>query len=47
MRKVMQKLFKSLWYCPVDRCYILLNDLNFVKRIHAESDEDAISELGW
>lgn len=47
MRKVMQNLFKSLWYCPVDRCYIVLNDMNFEKKIYADSDEEAIKELGW
>ena len=47
MRKVMQNLFKSLWYCPVDRCYILLNDMNFEKKIYADSDEEAIQKVGW
>jgi hypothetical protein len=47
MRKVMQNLFKSLWYCSVDGCYILLNDMNFEKKIYANSDEEAIQKVGW
>ena len=47
MRKVMQNLFKSLWYCSTDRCYILLNDMNFEKKIYANSDEEAIQKVGW
>ncbi|HUM41527.1 MAG TPA: hypothetical protein PKI14_01095 [Fervidobacterium sp.] len=47
MRKVMQNLFKSLWYCPVDGCYILLKDMTFEKKIHADSDEEAIQKVGW
>ena len=47
MRKIMQNLFKSLWYCSVDRCYIVLNDMNFEKKVYADSDEEAIKELGW
>ena len=45
MRKVMQNLFKSLWYCSTDRCYILLNDMNFEKKIYADSDEEAIQKV--
>ena len=47
MRKIAQNLFKSLWYCPTDRCYILLNDMNFEKKIYADSDEEAIQKVGW
>lgn len=47
MRKIAQKLFESLWYCDIDRCYILLNDLNFKRKIYAESDEEAIKKTGW
>lgn len=47
MRKIMQNLFKSLWYCPVGGCYILLNDMNFEKKIYADSDEEAIQKAGW
>ena len=45
MRKIMRNLFKSLWYCSVDRCYIVLNDMNFEKKVYAGSDEESIKEV--
>lgn len=46
-RLVARKLFKSLWYCNIDHCYLLLNDMNFERKLYANNDEDALNQLNW
>lgn len=47
MRLVKRNLFYTLWHCPVENKYYVLNDLNYVNSFRANNDEDAIAVLGW